>query len=252
MNKSIPKHQNFINGEMIQVQNPATEKIISEVPESTAEDIQNAVEAAYKAQKTWAKVPPIERAKYLRPLAVAIRENEENLALTISEEQGKVLSLAKTEVNFAADYIDYMAEWARRIEGEIIPSDKPNENIFLFRAPIGVVGGILPWNFPFFLIIRKMAPALVTGNTIVVKPSCETPNNAFEFAKIVAESNLPKGVFNVVFGRGSTVGQALASHSKVGIISMTGSVEAGPKVMEAAAKNITKVSLDVLRFVNMA
>jgi lactaldehyde dehydrogenase/glycolaldehyde dehydrogenase len=253
MNKAIPKHKNFINGEfldsgsgeMIQVGNPATEKIISEVPESTVGDVQNAVESADKAQKTWAKIPPIERAKYLRPLAVAIRENEENLARTISEEQGKVLSLAKIEVNFAADYIDYMAEWARRIEGEIIPSDKPNENIFLFRAPIGVVGGILPWNFPFFLIIRKMAPALVTGNTIVIKPSCETPNNAFEFAKIVAESDLPKGVFNVVFGRGSTVGQALASHPKVGIISMTGSVEAGPKVMEAAAKNITKVSLEL-------
>jgi len=253
MNKTIPKHKNFINGEfidsdsgeMIQVENPATEKIISEVPESTVKDIQNAVEAADKAQKTWAKIPPIERAKYLRPLAVAIRENEENLARTIAEEQGKILSLARIEVNFAADYIDYMAEWARRIEGEIIPSDKPNENIFLFRAPIGVVGGILPWNFPFFLIIRKMAPALVTGNTIVVKPSCETPNNAFEFAKIVAESDLPKGVFNVVFGRGSTVGQALASHPKIGIISMTGSVEAGPKVMEAAAKNITKVSLEL-------
>jgi lactaldehyde dehydrogenase / glycolaldehyde dehydrogenase len=253
MNKAIPKHKNFINGEfldsdfgeMIQVQNPATEKTISEVPESTEKDVQNAVESAYKAQKAWAKIPPIERAKYLRPLAIALRENEENLARTISEEQGKTLSLARVEVNFAADYIDYMAEWARRIEGEIIPSDKPNENIFLFRAPIGVVGGILPWNFPFFLIIRKMAPALVTGNTIVVKPSCETPNNAFEFAKIVDKSDLPKGVFNVVFGRGSTVGQALAAHPKVGIISMTGSVEAGPKVMEAAAKNITKVSLEL-------
>ncbi|MBD3184474.1 aldehyde dehydrogenase family protein, partial [Candidatus Poribacteria bacterium] len=117
MSITIPKHKNFINGEfldsdsgkMIQVENPATEKVISEVPESTAADVQNAVEVADKAQKTWVKVPPIERADYLRSLAVAIRENEENLAHTISEEQGKILSLAQIEVNFAADYIDYMA-----------------------------------------------------------------------------------------------------------------------------------------------
>lgn len=253
MTTVITQHQNFINGqfvdsrsgEMIQVENPATEEVISEVPESAVEDVQAAVDAAEKAQTTWAKLPAIERAGYLRRISAAIRARADSLARIISEEQGKVLPLAQVEVAFTADYIDYMAEWARRIEGEIITSDRPNENIFLFRAPIGVVAGILPWNFPFFLIARKMAPALVTGNTIVIKPSEETPNNAVEFAKIVAESGLPKGVFNIVFGRGPTVGHALASNPKIGMVSMTGSIEAGSKVMEAASRNVTKVNLEL-------
>lgn len=156
-----------------------------------------------------------------------------------------MLPLAEVEVSFTADYLDYMAEWARRIEGEILPSDRPNENIFLFRAPLGVVGGILPWNFPFFLIARKMAPALVTGNTIVIKPSEETPNNAALFAEIVAASRLPAGVCNLVYGRGPTVGAALAGHPGIDMISMTGSVESGVKVMEAAARNLTKVNLEL-------
>ena len=103
-----------------------------------------------------------------------MRAKKAYLARTIVEEQGKILSLAEIEVDFSADYLDYMAEFARRYEGEIIQSDRPGENILLFKAPIGVIAGILPWNFPFFLIVRKMAPALVTGNTIVIKPSGET------------------------------------------------------------------------------
>lgn len=246
-------YQMFINGEfiknrsgrMIQVINPATEQVISEVPEGTAEDVNAAVLAAEQAQKAWAKLAPIERAGYLREIAQGVRENAEELAKTIAEEQGKILPLARVEANFTADYIDYMAEFARRYEGEIINSDRPNENIFLFKMPIGVIGGILPWNFPFFLIARKMAPALVTGNTIVIKPSRETPNNAFEFAKIVAKTSLPKGVFNLVSGSGTVVGNALAGHPKVGMVSFTGSVEGGIAVMRAATENVTKVSLEL-------
>ncbi|MDB1125202.1 aldehyde dehydrogenase [Vibrio sp. kj40-1] len=148
------------------------------------------------------------------------------------------------EVSFTADYIDYMSEWTRRIEGEIITSDRQDENIFLFRKPIGVVAGILPWNFPFFLIARKMAPALVTGNTIVIKPSEETPNNCFEFAKLVAETDLPDGVFNVVSGKGN-VGAALTSSPKVDMISFTGSVKTGENIMASAAPNITKLNLEL-------
>ncbi len=113
-----------------------------------------------------------------------IREQAEPLARVITEEQGKTLGLARVEVAFTADYLDYMAEWARRIEGEILESDRAGETILLFRQPIGVIGGILPWNFPFFLIARKAAPALVTGNTIVIKPSEETPHNAVKFCEI--------------------------------------------------------------------
>ena len=232
-------------GKTISVVNPSTERVISEIPAGTAADVEMAVGAAEIAQKSWAKLPPIERAKYLREIAQGIRKRGDVLARTISEEQGKILPLARIEVNFTADYIDYMAEFARRYEGEIIPSDRPNEHILLFKLPIGVVAGILPWNFPFFLIARKMAPALVTGNTIVIKPSCNTPNNAFEFAQIVAESSLPNGVFNLVSGTGAAVGVALAGHPKIGMVSLTGSTEAGIAVMRTASNNITKVSLEL-------
>ena len=142
----------------------------------------------------------------LRAIAAKIRENGKPLARIISEEQGKILGLARVEAAFTADYLDYMAEWARRIEGEILESDRPGETIFLFRQPIGVIGGILPWNFPFFLIARKAAPALVTGNTIVIKPSEETPHNAVKFCELLAETDLPPGVINIVHGRGPPVG----------------------------------------------
>ncbi|HAU9536459.1 TPA: aldehyde dehydrogenase family protein, partial [Escherichia coli] len=128
---------------------------------------------------------------------------------------------------------------------EIIQSDRPGENILLFKRALGVTTGILPWNFPFFLIARKMAPALLTGNTIVIKPSEFTPNNAIAFAKIVDEIGLPRGVFNLVLGRGETVGQELAGNPKVAMVSMTGSVSAGEKIMATAAKNITKVCLEL-------
>jgi lactaldehyde dehydrogenase/glycolaldehyde dehydrogenase len=245
-------HPNFIDGrfvapaaEPIPVLNPATEEVISAVPDSPPSAVDEAVAAARRAQPAWSKLPPIERARLLREIAAAIRQRQKEIARTIAEEQGKVLPLAEVEVAFTADYIDYMSEWARRIEGEILPSDRPNENIFLFRAPLGVVGGILPWNFPFFLIARKMAPALVTGNTIVIKPSEETPNNAAAFAQIVAASRLPAGVFNMVYGRGATAGHALAAHPGIDMISMTGSVESGVKVMQAAAQNLTKVNLEL-------
>ncbi len=160
-------------------------------------------------------------------------------------EGGKTQQLASVEVSFTADYIDYMAEWARRYEGEILQSDRPGENILVFKRALGVTTGILPWNFPFFLIARKMAPALITGNTIVIKPSEFTPNNAIAFAQIVHDVGLPAGVFNLVLGRGETVGQELAGNPKVALVSMTGSVGAGEKIMMAAAKNITKVCLEL-------
>src|SRR5690606_481603 len=146
------------------------------------------------------------------------------ISALIVAEGGKIQPLADVEVNFTADYIDYMAEWARRYEGEILQSDRPGENILVFKRALGVTTGILPWNFPFFLIARKLAPARITGNAIVIKPSALTPNNAIAFAKSVDEIGLPKGVSNRVLGRGETVGQELAGNPKVAMVSMTGSV----------------------------
>lgn len=233
------------SGKWIDVLNPATEEVVCRMPDGSVAEAQLAIDAAQRVQDEWAKKPAVDRAKYLYTIADGIRKREKELTNIIVKEGGKTQELANVEVLFTADYLEYMAGWARRYEGEIIQSDRPNENIFLFKKPIGVTTGILPWNFPFFLIARKMAPALVTGNTIVIKPSQITPENAFVFAQIVADSGLPAGVFNLVMGRGSVVGHELAANPKVGMVSLTGSVEAGVKIMEAAAANITKVSLEL-------
>jgi len=229
----------------IDVINPSTEALLSRIPDGTAEDARKAIDAAERAQPAWEALPAIERAGWLRKISAGIRERAREISQLIVAEGGKIQQLADVEVAFTADYIDYMAEWARRYEGEILQSDRPGENIFVFKRALGVTTGILPWNFPFFLIARKLAPALITGNTIVIKPSEFTPNNAIAFAKIVDEIGLPRGVFNLVLGRGETVGQELAGNPKVAMVSMTGSVGAGEKIMAAAAKNITKVCLEL-------
>ncbi|HUD31466.1 MAG TPA: aldehyde dehydrogenase family protein, partial [Variovorax sp.] len=177
-------YRNYIDGRWVEgsgatidVLNPATDKLISRVPDGGAADVERAVAAARKAQPAWERLPAIQRANHLRAISAKIRANAGRLARTVVMEQGKVPELAAVEIEFTAAYIDYMAEWARRIEGEIVTSDRPGEQILVYRKPIGVIAGILPWNFPFFLIARKLGPALVTGNTIVIKPSEETPIN---------------------------------------------------------------------------
>ena len=244
-------YRNYIDGQWVegsgktlQVLNPATDKLIATVPDGGAADVDRAVAAAKRAQPAWEKLPAIQRAGHMRAISAKIRANAERLARTLVLEQGKVPELAAVEVEFTASYIDYMAEWARRIEGEIVTSDRPGEQIFVFRKPIGVIAGILPWNFPFFLIARKLGPALITGNTIVIKPSEETPLNAFEFAELVAETDLPPGVFNLVCG-GRETGATLTAHKDVGMVSFTGSGETGSRIMQACGKNLTRVNLEL-------
>ena len=233
------------SGKWIDVLNPSTEEVISRQPEGTIEEVDEALDAAKAAQKAWAKTPAIERAAYLKKMADGIRRRQDEFVDIIMREQGKTRTWATVEVAVTADYFDYMASFARHIEGEVIPSDRRGETIMLFKEPIGVVAGILPWNFPFFLIARKAGAALITGCTIVIKPSQLTPENCCEFAKVVDETGLPAGVFNVITGKGSVVGNALAASPKIGIVSVTGSVGAGNSIMKAAADNITKVSLEL-------
>lgn len=249
---NVKSYKNFIDGKFVDqgpdevsVFNPASGELLGRVPNSDDAAVDAAVLAARKAQAGWEKLPAIQRAGYLRKISAKIRENSRKLADIIVREQGKVQGLAEVEVNFTADYIDYMAEWARRLEGEVLTSDRPNETMLLLRKPIGVVAGILPWNFPFFLIARKLAPALVTGNTIVIKPSEETPLNAFMFAELVAETDLPAGVFNLVGGYGRTTGEALISHPQVDLITFTGSVGTGSHIMQVAGKSLTRVNLEL-------
>ena len=233
------------NGQWIDVLNPSTEEVISRQPEGTIEDVNRALDAARAAQKAWAKTPAIERAQYLLKMADGIKKREKEFTEIIMREQGKTRTWAAIEVGATIAYFEYMATFARHIEGEIIPSDRPNETILLTKKPIGVVAGILPWNFPFFLIARKAGAALIAGCSIVIKPAQLTPENCCEFAKIVDETGLPAGLFNVVTGKGSVIGNALAGSPKIDIVSVTGSVGAGESIMKAAANNITKVSLEL-------
>lgn len=253
VNTNVKRYQMYINGEFVesnskewfQVINPATEEVISEVPSGSVGDARKAIDCAEIAQKEWKKRPSIERARYLNLLAEEIRKNSESLAQIISEEQGKVLLESRGEVAFAAEYFDYMAGWARKYEGEIVPSDRPNETIMVIKEPVGVVTGIIPWNAPFFIMARKVAPALVTGNTIVLKPSSDTPNSSLEFAKLVDKVGIPKGVINIITGHGGQIGYELAANPKIGLASLTGSGKAGKELMKAAADSITKVSLEL-------
>jgi lactaldehyde dehydrogenase/glycolaldehyde dehydrogenase len=246
-------YQQFINGslvnshspEWIEVENPYTGEIISRVPKGDNEDAYAALDAAQKAQKNWAAQTAAYRAGYLKKMADLIRANRVELAKILVSEQAKILPLAQVEIDFTADYFDYYAGWARIYEGEIINSDRFNENIFLFRKPIGVVVGICPWNFPFFVMARKVAPALLTGCTIVLKPSSNTPNTTFEFAKLVASLDLPKGVLNFVSGSGKTLGNTLVTSPVTDMVTLTGSVEAGQEIIRASAENVTKVSLEL-------
>ena len=233
------------SGKWIDVLNPSTEEVISRQPEGTIEDVNEALDAARAAQKSWAALPAVQRAAYLNKIAEGIRARREEFIDIIMREQGKTLSWATVEVDVTAVYFDYMATFARHIEGEIIPSDRPGEIIMLNKRPIGVVAGILPWNFPFFLIARKAGAALIAGCTIVIKPSQLTPENCTEFAKVIDEVGLPAGVINIVTGKGSVIGNEMAGSKKIDIVSVTGSVSAGEQIMKAASQNITKVSLEL-------
>ena len=251
---SVANYRQFINGVFVEntqgrnyidVFNPCTEELLARVPRGTKYDADLSVEAAKKAHPQWSRRTSVDRASYLRAMAAVIRKNRLHLAKTLSKEQAKVKALAQVEIDVTADYYDYYAGLARSYEGEIIPSDRPGEQIFLHKFPIGVVVGICPWNFPFFVMARKVAPSLLTGNTIVIKVSEETPLTCFEFTRLIQEINLPNGVLNLVCGTGEEIGEALTNNKDVGIISLTGSVQSGYKVMTAAARNITKVSLEL-------
>lgn len=243
----------YINGrfvkssstETIEILNPCTEEVLSLFPTGSVADANEALNAAQNAQHAWKSLTAVERAGYLYKMADVIRENRVFLAETLAKEQAKVIGLAQVEIDVTADYFDYNAGWARRIEGEIIQSDRKKEHIFLHKVPIGVAVGILPWNFPFFVMARKIAPSLITGNTCIINPSSVAPNTVMEFAQLIEKIGVPAGVLNFVCGKGSIVGNALSKSPITGIISLTGSVGAGQLVMEAASENITKVSLEL-------
>jgi alpha-ketoglutaric semialdehyde dehydrogenase len=244
--------KNFIDGQWqsfmgksIPVYNPATGEQLAMVPLSTEQEVESAVVAAKKAQKQWALTPAPKRAEYLYKIAFLLQEQKEQLAHTLTKEMGKVIEEARGEVQEAIDMAFYMAAEGRRLFGETVPSELANKFAMSVRAPIGVVGIITPWNFPIAIASWKSFPALICGNTVVWKPSAETPMIAQSLAEIVHEAGVPEGVFNVVFGTGQTVGDALVRHLDVSVISFTGSNAVGCKVAEKGGSLLKKVSLEL-------
>ncbi|MBM9485250.1 aldehyde dehydrogenase [Pseudomonas sp. ICBG1301] len=244
--------RNFYNGQFVEpasdaliaVYNPADETLAGHVSAASADEAIAAVDAAAVAQKTWGKLTSIERAEHLRALADALDSHAVAIGTALARESGKSLSDASNEARYAAQITRYHAEWARRIEGEIIPSDTPDENLFLQREPIGVVACLIPFNYPVYTLLRKIAPALIAGNTVVVRPSNNTPLSAFEIARAVVNAGIPAGVINILTMDHATAA-SVCTHKAVGLITLTGSVNAGRIVLDYCKANIAKPSLEL-------
>jgi len=240
-----------INGEWtpdrdsLPVINPATEEILAEIPVASEAQISRAVECARRAQTAWSRLTGVDRGKVLRRWADLLEENRESIARVISREVGKPIREARMEFDFGNSWFRYYAEFDRRISGDILPADRPDEQLWIVPCPVGVVTAIIPWNFPFAVAIRKIAPALIAGNSIILKPHEETPLSALEIARYANEAGVPEGVFNVVTGPGETVGEALVKNPVPGLITFTGSVETGKHISRLAADNVTLVSLEM-------
>ena len=253
--------QLFINGQWIdaasgktfETPNPATGATLANVAEGDAEDIDRAVQAARKAfdEGPWSRMTPSERGRIIWRIGDLILQNAEELAQLESLDNGKPYAVAlAADVPLAADLFHYMAGWATKIEGNSINISVPympgaNFHSYTLREPVGVVGQIIPWNFPLLMAAWKLGPALATGNTVILKPAEQTPLTAIRLASLIAEAGMPDGVVNVVTGFGETAGASLAAHPLVDKIAFTGSTEVGRLIVHAAAGNLKKVSLEL-------
>jgi lactaldehyde dehydrogenase/glycolaldehyde dehydrogenase len=243
---------NFIGGRTaepdasasIDVINPATGRVFARVTAAADADAVAAVESAARAQKAWRSLPAIQRGDALRRLAEAVARRASEIGAALALESGKSPADATAEVGYAVELMRFHAEWARRIEGEVIESDNPDETLMLMRAPIGVVACMIPFNFPIYTLVRKIAPALIAGNAVVVRPSNTTPTSAFVFAEAVTEAGLPAGLVNIL-AMNHDVARVLCTHSAVGMITLTGSVAAGQAVLDYCKVNIAKPSLEL-------
>lgn len=233
------------SGDRMAVENPATGQLFAEVPACTGGDVQRVLESSSRAQKEWQMLPPIERAGYLYKIAEGLEEKRELFKRLLVAEQGKTLAEADGEVTDTIRYMTYAAEAARRIRGDIFPSDLPNEQLYIHKVPYGVTVGLCAYNYPLALIGRKAGPALVTGNTMVLKPHEATPLTAAEFCQVALDADLPPGVINMLTGTGAEVGAALVESSITRLITLTGSIRAGQAIAAAAAKNMAALSLEL-------
>jgi len=240
------------NGAYLAVTDPATEMVIAEAPDSDAADVKVAVAAARRAfeGKAWRGLRPADRERLLFRLSLLIEEHAEELSALETLQSGKLQSIARMiDVGSGAEFVRYMAGWATKLEGQTlsnsIPIPGPQWITYTQREPLGVVGAIVPWNFPLAIALWKVAPALATGCTVVLKPSEETPLTALRLAELAIEAGFPPGVLNVVCGRGATAGAALAAHPGIDKISFTGSTPVGRAIGHAAVDNMTRFTLEL-------
>ncbi|WP_262703162.1 MULTISPECIES: gamma-aminobutyraldehyde dehydrogenase [Streptomyces] len=233
-----------ISGRTEDVLNPATGETIATVPLGGEEDVDRAVAAADAAFWGWAETPPAERARALLRLADRVEEHAEEIAALESANVGKPLHIAREEVDFAVDNFRFFAGAARVLEGRAAGEYSPTHTSFIRRDPLGVVGSVAPWNFPLVMAAWKIGPALMTGNTLVLKPSEQTPLTALKLAELAADL-LPEGVLNVVTGHGDTVGEAITGHPRVRMTSLTGDTSTGKRVAVAASGNLKRLHLEL-------
>ncbi len=230
----------------MEVINPATEKPVGSVPKGTAGDVDRAVKAARAAFKKWSRITPGERSALLLKLADALDKDVQRLAEMETSQTGKPMKLSlNSDLPFANDNIRFMAAQARVLEGTAAGEYSPGYTSFIRREPIGVVGSIAPWNYPYLMAAWKIGPALAAGNTVVLKPASNTPFTSIEIARAALAAGLPEGVLNVVTGPGAEVGEALCRHEDVNMISLTGDTATGKKIMEQAASTVKRLHLEL-------
>ncbi|XP_037296330.1 glutarate-semialdehyde dehydrogenase [Manduca sexta] len=250
------KKQAYINGQWVQSQskvlfpvtNPANDSVITEIPDMDAHDTKHAVQVAANTFQTWRDTTAKERSRILRKWFDLCEKNSEDLAQVITAESGKPLSESRGEVAYGNSFLEWFADTARHINGEIIPSPWPNKQILLTRQPLGVVSVITPWNFPFAMITRKVGALMAAGCTCVIKPSEDTPLSALAAAELAHQAGVPKGVINVVTAsrkNAPAVGQVMCEDHSVGCISFTGSTHVGKILYGLAAKGVKRVALEL-------
>ncbi|WP_216654775.1 NAD-dependent succinate-semialdehyde dehydrogenase [Pseudogemmobacter hezensis] len=243
----------LVNGEWVNarsaavtdVTNPASGALVGQVPQMSPEEISAVIEAAAVAQKLWAARPAAERSKILRQWFELMLQHQEDLGRIMTAEQGKPLAEAKGEIAYAASFVEWFAEEAKRVYGDTIPAPKANQRITVLRQPIGVTAAITPWNFPAAMITRKAAPALAAGCAMILRPADLTPLSALALAELAQRAGVPAGVFQVVTGSASKIGKVLTDSDVVRKLSFTGSTEVGRLLMAQCAPTIKKLSLEL-------
>ncbi|MBO9726456.1 MAG: NAD-dependent succinate-semialdehyde dehydrogenase [Novosphingobium sp.] len=231
--------------ETVPVTDPATSEVIAQVPYLGAAETRTAIAAAQKAQTEWRARPAGDRADVLLRWHALMLEHQDALAAILTAEQGKPLAEARGEVLYAASFVRWFAEEARRIEGEVIPAPRSNQRILVWNEPVGVVAAITPWNFPAAMVTRKVAPALAAGCAIIVKPAPETPLTALALAALAEEAGLPAGLLSVITGEAAAIGEAFMSSDVVRKLSFTGSTGVGRKLYEQSAPTLKRLSLEL-------